>query len=344
MNASFSTTDWRRLRALRDRFLADASREYWTPGDLELYDATFAQRIGWKWDGVVETLERAGWRPSAKRLLDWGCGTGIAARAVAGWAGIREAQVHDQSPMAVKFAIAKLRERGLEASTFSPHEPVPEEALLLVSHVAGELTGEELVSLARFAAGAAEVIWVEPGSREISLRLSSVREILRGEGHSFAAPCTHHAACPMDGQEKDWCHFFASPPPEIFQAAFWGEFSRELGIDLRALPFCFLASSKNVSSRFPKDAERLIGRPRVLKGHCELLCCGAGGLAVRGLQKRDEPELFRRICREDLDGVFQWTFAPDRPHRVAGGRLLDEPGAGMPGKEEIPPVRGDQTD
>lgn len=324
MTDRFTSADWKRLRALRDRFLSDATQEYWTPGDLELYDATFAQRIGWKWDGVLSTLDRAGWKPASKRLIDWGCGTGMAALAVAGWSGIREVRAHDQSPQAMKFAIDKLRSQGLEASPMRTGDPMPGDTLLLVSHVAGELLDEELSALAKFAAGAEEIIWVEPGSREISLRLSRVHEMLREEGHHLIAPCTHHSACPMVGQEKDWCHFFAKPPAGIFQSAFWREFSLKLEIDLRALPFSFLVSSKNPTAGWPQGAERLIGHPRVLKGHCELQCCGSEGLAVRGLQKRDEPELFRRLCREDLDGVFQWEIHPDRPQRIAKGRLLDE--------------------
>ncbi|MFZ4775303.1 MAG: small ribosomal subunit Rsm22 family protein [Terrimicrobiaceae bacterium] len=323
-NDPFTSSDWKRLRALRDRFLSDATREYWTPGDLELYDATFAQRIGWKWDGVLRSLDRAGWKPTSKRLIDWGCGTGIAALAVAEWSGIKEVLVHDQSPLAMKFSIDKCRSQGLESGPLRPGDTIPEDSLLLVSHVAGELLEDELTSLANYAAGASEIIWVEPGSREISLRLSKVHGVLREGGHRLIAPCTHNEVCPMSTQEKDWCHFFARPPSDIFQSAFWREFSLKLEIDLRALPFSFLVSAKNASPRWPQDAERLIGRPRVLKGHCELHCCGAGGLVVRGLQKRDEPELFRRLCREDLDGVFQWQINPDRPQRVSKGRLLDE--------------------
>jgi hypothetical protein len=313
LNDGFPFADWKRLRALRDRFLTNATEDYWTPGDLELYDTTFAQRIGWKWDGVLSTLDRAGWRPSSSRLLDWGCGSGIAARAVVGWAGIQEALAYDQSPMAVKFAVEKLRAGGVQAAAMRCGEAIPGQTLLLISHVAGELLDHELAELAKFAAGAAEVIWVEPGSREISLRLSKVRATLQEGGHRMLAPCTHQAGCPMGAEGNDWCHFFASPPSEIFQSAFWREFSLQLEIDLRALPFSFLASSRTGSPRWPEDAARLIGRPRVLKGHCELLCCGSGGLRVRRLQKRDAPALFRRLCRKGLDGVFQWEGSPEPP-------------------------------
>jgi hypothetical protein len=322
MTREMTSADWRSLRALRDRFLTDATEDYWAPGDLELYDATFAQRIGWKWDGVIATLDRAGWRPSARRLLDWGCGSGVASRTAAAWSGISDVRVHDQSAMAVKFAVESLRTRGIEATAFPPGESIAEDTLLVVSHVAGELSVEEISGLAKMAAGAVEVIWVEPGSHEISPRLAGVRQILMDGGHRMVAPCTHQAECPMSVTGRDWCHFFASPPPEVFQSAFWREFSDQMGIDLRALPFSFLASSRLVAPQWEDRAERLIGRPRVLKGRCELLCCGSGGLATRELQKRDEPELFRRLCRDDLDGVFQWEMDPAKPHRIARGQLI----------------------
>lgn len=316
-NPRLSPADWQRLRALRDRFLSGARGEYWTPRDLELYDATFAQRIGWKWDAVLETLDRAGWRPKSPRLLDWGCGSGIAGRAVADWTRIREAFVFDRSAAAMTFAGARLRARGLSVATVRPDE-IPADTLLLISHVAGELSDEDLLRLARGAAGAAEVLWVEPGSRDISRRLTLAHDELQKQGHHPVAPCTHDRPCPMNSCERDWCHFFAPAPPEIFQSAFWREFSTRLEIDLRALPFSFLATSRH-PVRWPAAAERVIGRARAMKAHCELLCCGAGGLVTRDLQKRDAPALFRAFTREEKDGAFVWKPNPSRPERVLEG-------------------------
>lgn len=326
MEGSMTAADWRRLRVLRERFLADASEEYWTERDLELYDATFAQRIGWKWAGVLDCLTRARWKPASARMLDWGCGTGIASRAVAAWSEIGEAEAFDQSARAASFAVRALERCGVRARRRAHEGPVEPGTLLLLSHVAGELKDDELTGLAEMAATAQEVIWVEPGSREISRRLGAVREVLRAAGHRFAAPCTHAERCPMldPENERHWCHFFARPPTEIFQSPFWREFSMRLEIDLRSLPYSFLASSRLALPGQAADAERLIGRPRELKAHALLFCCGAGGLHERMLQKRDEPELFRRITKKSLDGVFAWKMDPEKPGRAAGGRLVDE--------------------
>src|ERR1051325_5759038 len=80
----WSQIDWPALERLRAAFLAGSAgaRDYWqTERDLASYDLTFAQRIGWKWDYVLDELRRRGWAPPAGGLLDWGGGSGIATRA-----------------------------------------------------------------------------------------------------------------------------------------------------------------------------------------------------------------------------------------------------------------------
>lgn len=324
MEIKLHAGDWQRLRALRDRFLTDASEEYWTPRDLELYDAAFAPRIGWKWAGALASLDRAKWRPESARLLDWGCGTGVAARTVAAWSGIREAELFDQSGHAMNFAAGTLRAAGVAVRFGREGKAIEPGTLLVLSHVAGELSDDELVRLAAFAATADEVIWVEPGAREVSRRLGGAREILRAAGHRFAAPCTHARGCPMlePANERHWCHFFAKPPTKIFQSPFWREVSTRVEIDLRSLPYSFLASSRRASPAWPENAERLIGHPRELKAHCKLLGCGVAGLNERTLQKRDAPELYRQITKKGADGVFAWERDPAHPDRVSGGAIV----------------------
>ena len=76
--------DWSALEKLRAAFLAGTAgaTDYWqSETDLANYDATLAQRIGWKWDYVLAELSRRGWLPPGGELLDWGCGSGIAGRA-----------------------------------------------------------------------------------------------------------------------------------------------------------------------------------------------------------------------------------------------------------------------
>jgi hypothetical protein len=329
MELRLTPADWQRLRLLRDRFLADASENYWTPRDLELYDAVYAQRVGWKWDAVLASLSLAGWTPAARKILDWGCGTGIASRAVAEWSDIRSVELFDQSAAAVEFAAGKLRQSGVEVRRRSIADTIESGTLLLLSHVVGELDAVELARLGEFASTASEVIWVEPGSHELSRRLGSIRQTLLAAGHRMIAPCTVQRTCPMFEPEnaRHWCHFFAKPPPEAFQSPLWREVSTRIGIDLRSLPYSYLTSSKIAEPHWPARAERRIGHARELKAECQLLCCGEPGLSERALQRRDDPELFRKIVKKGTDGVFVWEPNLDKPGRVCGGRTVDEPPA-----------------
>jgi hypothetical protein len=62
------------LARLRDGFLSGSAgaQDYWSADDeLSLYERTFAQRIGWKWDAVLSELALRKWKPPARRLVDW---------------------------------------------------------------------------------------------------------------------------------------------------------------------------------------------------------------------------------------------------------------------------------
>src|SRR6187549_2716390 len=100
------------LARLREGFLTGSNTGggYWRDeNDLALYDATFAERIGWKWDAVIADLALRGWRPQSRNVIDFGCGSGVAGRRVlAGWE-FRALTLVDVSPLAVAFAAARVR-------------------------------------------------------------------------------------------------------------------------------------------------------------------------------------------------------------------------------------------
>ena len=171
------------LQRIRERFLNGTAGEadYWrVPEDVALYDSTFAERIGWKWNAVFGELQRRGWRPRSTRVLDWGCGSGIAhRRALAEWPQFVSLALHDRSPMARRFAEEKARTvfPGIAIAHGSP--ATTPETLLLISHVINELPPKELEALLELARGAGEVIWVEAGTHADSRRLIEVREVGR---------------------------------------------------------------------------------------------------------------------------------------------------------------------
>jgi hypothetical protein len=249
--------DWATLERLRDGFLsgAAAAGPYWqSPEDLANYDFTYGERIGWKWDQVLRELRLRGWAPRGRTVLDWGCGSGVAGRRVLSFFGPEKFEtltVWDHSPVACDFAadaarraFPQLRVTQATPGYFSGNERI---GLLIISHVLNELPPAALDELRLLCIRADAVLWVEPGTHDVSRQLGGFREQLRGSGFRVVAPCTHENECPMFaiGRERDWCHFFAPPPSEIFADSNWVKFGHRAGIDLRSLPYAFLALDRH---------------------------------------------------------------------------------------------------
>lgn len=312
------TLDWPALERLRTAFLEGkpGQEDYWrSASDLASYDATFAQRIGWKWDHVLAELGRRGWTPPpATTLLDWGCGSGIAARAFLDCFGqgcVTEARFWDRSALAMQFAVARARSKydGLPVETGLPARP----GLVLVSHVLTELTEEQAATLAEWLKAATTVLWVEPGTYDASRRLIAIRERLVGKFH-VVAPCPHGAVCGMlaAGNEAHWCHHFAASPPAVFTDSFWGRFARTAGIDLTRLPLSFLVLDRRPAPALAPGTVRVIGRPRVYKAHAAVLACDADGVGEFEVFKRHLPAMFRRFRKDDCPALQTWTRDGER--------------------------------
>ncbi|MBI3886386.1 MAG: hypothetical protein HY302_11755 [Opitutae bacterium] len=261
--------DWEVLDRLRETFLTDAKSAgpYWhTMTDLECYDLTYGERIGWKWDAVLRELRLRGWAPSAGgTILDWGCGSGVAGRRVVDFFGAMNFSrllLHDHSELAMRFAEHRARKvfPGLAVETAGVRDLRGDAPLdmLVVSHVVNELDEAGRADLAALIARAATVLWVEPGTSDVSRVLVSWREKLRGD-FRVVAPCTHQAACGLlaPANARHWCHHFAAPPPEIFANSDWVRFGQRAGIDLRNLPYSFLVLDR------PSPRLRPASRPEV---------------------------------------------------------------------------------
>lgn len=327
-----ATLDWEVLDRLRDTFLHrdKTAGPYWhTLTDLETYDATYGERIGWKWDAVLAELRRRGWAPPAGgTLLDWGCGSGIAGRRVVqahGAPHFPRLLVHDHSALATDYAAHRARQTFPELPVaraapewFAGTEPL---ALLVVSHVLNELDESARAELAALCRRAEAILWVEPGTHLVGRALSRWRESLQAEGWHAVAPCPHQAPCGMlaPGNERHWCHFFAAPPATIFSDSGWVRFGQRAGIDLRALPYSFLALDRRPVAH-AAGGSRVIGEPRLCKGHAKLCNCDAAGVAELVFQQRTDKALFKSFKRATGPLLYRWTRDGDRIN--AGENLL----------------------
>ena len=343
---NWTELDWKALDRLRDRFLRGgvAPGPYWQSNDeLAHYDLTYGERIGWKWDAVLRELRMRGWKPAARQVLDWGCGSGIAGRRVLSAFGadhFNELLVWDHSPLATDFAVEaaeqafpRVRVSAVTPGFLASNGPI---GLLVVSHVLNELPTEALAELRQLILRATAVLWVEPGTHEVARGLQTIRDELR-EAYHVVAPCTHQDGCGLlaAGRERDWCHFFAPPPSEIFANPDWVKFGQRAGIDLRSLPYCFLALEQKptvgpTSGRAARPAvgpttlsttnlSRVIGRPELFKPYARLLNCDATGVAELTLQKRDDLALYKELDRTKAPLVYRWRRDGNR---LLGGELL----------------------
>ena len=343
---NWETLDWEILDRLRETFLSDAKSAgpYWhTITDLECYNLTYGERIGWKWDAVLAELQQRGWTPPAvaaggersRTILDWGCGSGVAGRRVLdffGPANFTALRVHDHSELSMDFAehhgrkqypqldVSRADLRFLRGS-----DPI---GVLVLSHVLNELDEIARAELAELCARAQTILWVEPGTHEVSRTLGVWREKLRATGLQALAPCPHNAACGVlaAGNERHWCHFFASPPASLYADSDWVKFGQRAGIDLRSLPYSFLAMDRNVGPSLddarpgadkPHPYEepqlsRILGEPRHYKGYAKVFACDAGGVAELMLQKRDAPELFKALKQGTAPTLHRWTHLDGR--------------------------------
>ncbi|HTJ78466.1 MAG TPA: small ribosomal subunit Rsm22 family protein [Rariglobus sp.] len=317
--------DWAALDRLRAGFLDGGAAQgpYWqSSADLANYDLTFAERIGWKWDAVLRELTRRDWRPRSRTILDWGCGSGVAGRRVIAAFGAESfdtLHVWDHSPLARDFAAAEARSEfpALHVEPFS--DAGQSIGLLVISHVLNELPPETQQALLSLVARAEAVIWVEPGNHAVSRQLIAIRETL-APTFNIVAPCPHHGTCGLlaAGKERDWCHFFAEPPPGVQNDSQWVRFGQRVGVDLRSQAYSYLVLERAASdstSEFsalasqrsaPSDAARILGRAEHFKGFARILSCEAGGVASLELQKRADPELYKELKKDASYPLYRW--------------------------------------
>ena len=285
------------------RGIDDAAPDYWQSAhDLELYEESLGERIGWKWEAVLDELAArgllAGFVPPGTALLDWGCGAGVASRTL-----LRRVDAHaiprvhlwDRSRLARDHAATRIETRAPSVEVVrESRAPESWTGLLLISHVLDELDDEGVRALLRLAGAAAGVLWVEPGSRRTSRRLSELRAELLAT-HRALAPCLHQAACGMlaEGNERHWCHLFGSVPRAAFTSPKWAQLKSELSLDLRSLPYSFLALQRNDlagDASTPTATSRVLGRPRPSRGVLQLDLCRKDGIhSVRLLERLDRP-------------------------------------------------------
>ncbi len=300
---NLSSQDRQLLERLRQRFLhaEPIEQSYWqSTRELELYHATFAQRIGWKWQAMLDELGEREWTlPPDACLCDLGCGSGIATEVVLSRFGARaEVVLCDRSALAVEYAAGRLRERFPECQfRTATHWHIPPGSVVLISHVLTELTSDDLAMLAdQLRHQARAVLIVEPGTRHASAQVVALRQMLCAH-FAIVLPCPHRESCGMTaiGNRLHWCHFHVRPPTEAFTERQWSRFADAFSLDIGDLAVSMLVLDAQWNAP-AGGQERIIGAADISPQDVVVTVCSADGCIRRRIvAKRTDPEQYRRL-------------------------------------------------
>lgn len=310
---------------MRQSYLGETAKTLWSgQRSFDLYDAFFGKRIANKWSSALDLLNL---RPESKFLKqwllsqkepvyvwDWGCGTSRASRTFLKSLDLDNElflnkirlAVSDHDPSVESMAKAILQHEFPSLNLIHHNQIKLGQSVILISHVLNELSSSQAIALSDVVSRSGWVFWVENGTKLTSRHLSSIRNKLR-HTHDILAPCISQNSCSaIEGKpHSDWCHFFADLDSDYFTNPIWAEFSKELGVDLRSLPFSFFIA-KNKSIEFQKlDADFFeesvirLGRARVNKGFAKVLTCDfEARLGEIEYAKRSNPELFKQLKKD----------------------------------------------
>jgi ribosomal protein RSM22 (predicted rRNA methylase) len=311
--------DWKRLSEIRSDFLEGTAgnNDYWkSQDDLRNYNLTFAVRIGWKWDFVLNEAERLNWTPQTDTLIDVGCGSGIASRKFLERYSntISKVILYDRSHLAMEFTRNSILELypniEVECVSVLPTTEQCAKSTVVVSHVLTELNKEQAEAYTHTIACAHDVLWCEPGTKDSANRLVFLREILR-KRLRLIAPCPHQNECGMLSpvNHRHWCHFFAESDDSAFTTEEWSEFTAMTSIDLSDLPLSYLIltsrSNHTEVSQLPNHNKRLIARAHCTKHDAVLTLCSAEGVKDVILKKNVNAERFKELKKGESHSLIQ---------------------------------------
>jgi ribosomal protein RSM22 (predicted rRNA methylase) len=236
----------------------------------------------------AEARRRApAYRPAS--LLDAGSGTGAASWAAAEtWSGFGQVTWLDSNPAFLRLA-ARLAE-----DTLGRPQPLradltaagdwPRADLVVASYALAEMAAERqatvVANLWRVTDGLLAL--VEPGTPPGFARLRAARLALIEAGAQILAPCPHHGACPMAGD--DWCHVSVRLPRSRDH-----RLAKAAEVPYEDEPFAYLLAARPGVGT--PAAARILAIPRETKPAIELKLCRPEGLERRTVPRRDRAAL-----------------------------------------------------
>lgn len=121
------------------------------------------------------------------------------------------------------------------------------------------------------------VILVEPGTPQGFAHILEARRQLLEAGARLLAPCSHEAACPMEG--GDWCHFAVRVERSRLHRQLKGG---SLGYEDEK--FCYLVALQDAA---PRPRARILRHPEVRPGWIGMVLCTETGIERQAVRRRD---------------------------------------------------------
>lgn len=190
----------------------------------------------------------------------------------------------------------------------------------LAGNRGGELAHDErtVAAVARWA-GRGPVLLVEPALKGPTRALHRMRDaILARGGARVVAPCPHQAACPMLGNDRDWCHESPRIEPTPMVAAVQAIARRR---DERAL-HAFLGLAPASATAEPR-LWRLVSDALGSRGKTERwACCDDGRLRLLRVLDKERSERNALLVEAERGTLV----ARPRPADGSGGDVADRIG------------------
>ena len=288
-------------RTLSDRYRAEVRDGRLHMGDDIAAKAYLATRLPATYAAVrtsLEVLAEASPDFTPRTMLDIGAGPGTVLWAATDlWSSIDSATLLEASSAARKVGqtlaagIDTPQIRWLAGDVTVDLADMQAADLVTMAYVMDEIAPASLPKLVErlWQLTTDTLIVIEPGTPAGWQRILDARTRLIGVGAFVAAPCPHHAPCPLAA--PDWCHFSRRVARSRLH-----RLAKDADVPWEDEKFIYLAASRK--SRAAHVA-RVLAPPKTGSGKVALKLCQSDGAVSERLFTKRDGEIFKAARRLD---------------------------------------------
>lgn len=295
-------------RTLSDRYRAEVRDGRLHMGDDIAAKAYLATRLPATYAAVSTSLEAlAEARPdfTPRTMLDIGAGPGTVLWAATDlWPSIDSATLLEASSAARKVGqtlaagidIPQIRWQAGDVTVDLADMQAAD--LVTMAYVMDEITPASLPKLVErlWQLTTDTLLVVEPGTPAGWQRILDARTRLIAVGAFVAAPCPHHAPCPLAA--PDWCHFSRRVARSRLH-----RLAKDADVPWEDEKFIYLAASRK--SRAAHVA-RVLAPPKTGSGKVALKLCQSDGAVSERLFTKRDGEIFKAARRLDWGDTLEF--------------------------------------